>query len=269
MKTIKSITGFFFLFLYTSITGQNSVHNPGFELYSFPPSTYNELGRASGWSNCNGNYSTQGTWGSPDYLSLLGSGVAQLHCGYITCAYPHSGNGVAGFITYNGYAANCREYIRTFLTSPMMSGVNYQVSLWLNNGTSRQFKYVTNNVGILFSKDSIWQSSVCAVLNRQPQLNINSVIDTTSWKKYTFNFTADSAYKYITIGNYFNDANTMLVNKNSGGNPYAYVLIDDVSVERTSATVGMKEINSEATRLSLLPNSSTGEFFLKGDRRPG
>jgi hypothetical protein len=79
------------MILFVSTNGQNLVNNPGFEIYSVLLNTYNELDQAVGWSNCNGNYVTQGNWGSPDYLSLLGSGVALLPCGYIACTNPHTG----------------------------------------------------------------------------------------------------------------------------------------------------------------------------------
>jgi hypothetical protein len=262
MKNTKSIT-FILLLLSVGIRSQNIVNNPGLETYSSLPNYANQLVRASGWSNCNGNYNSQGTWGSPDYLNLLGTGLAQLPCGYLTCSLPHSGNGVAAFITYNGFLADCREYIRTFLTTTMVPGAQYQVSFWITNGSSPQAKYVTNNIGILFSKDSTWQSSTCSVMNRTPQLNISSVIDTASWKMYTFTYTADSAYKYMTVGNYFNDANTTLITKNNSNQLYSYYLVDDFRVTPTGLYTGIEEAALQAKNASILPNPGTGEFVLK------
>jgi hypothetical protein len=126
---------------------------------------------------------------------------------------PHSGNGVLGFVSYNGFCANCREYLRTSLTTPMTPGVTYSVSFWATNGYSTVCKYVSNNLGILFSKDSTWQSPANARINRTPQYNMSTVLDSSGWKRYSFTYIADSAYKYITIGNYYTDANTIIVSK--------------------------------------------------------
>lgn len=252
------------LMLFVSLKGQNLVNNPGFENYSVLPNTYNELDRAIGWSNCNGNYVTQGNWGSPDYLSLLGSGLALLPCGYIACTGPHSGNGIAGFITYNGFLPDNREYIRTYLTSPMAVGQQYQVSFYLTCGTGSIAKYVTNNIGVRFSVDSTWQLSPYKTLPCTPQFNISSTIDTTAWKKYSFTYIADSAYKYITIGNYFNDANTLLTVKTATSNQlYSYYMIDDISVTVNVAN-GVKEISLPENEVSVFPNPNQGEFTVRG-----
>jgi hypothetical protein len=266
MKNTKNIILFVLLLLSFWGRSQNIVNNPGFETYSSLPTYANQLVRASGWSNCNGNYNSQGTWGSPDYLSLLGTGLAQLPCGYLTCSPPHSGNGVAAFITYNGFHPNCREYIRTFLTTTMVPGTQYSISFWLTNGSSPQAKFVTNNIGVLFSKDSTWQGSVCTVMNRVPQLNITSVIDTASWKMYTFTYTADSAYKYMTLGNYFTDANTTIITKNNSNQLYSWYLIDDFRVSVASEVTGIEKAELPLNNISILPNPGTGEFLLKGDR---
>lgn len=255
---------YFSFVLVISLNGQNLVNNPGFENYSSLPNTYNELNRAIGWSNCNGNYVTQGTWGSPDYLSTLGSGVALLPCGYIACTNPHSGNGIAGFITYNGFYADNREYIRTYFTTPMVVGQQYQISFYLTCGTSPLSKYVSNNVGICFSVDSTWQYAPYKTLPRTPQLNIASIIDTSSWKKYSFTYTADSAYKYITIGNYYNDLNTTLVTKIPGSTQvYSYYMIDDINVTASMAN-GVNQISQPKNEVTVFPNPNNGEFTLSG-----
>jgi hypothetical protein len=100
---MKKFIAFIFISIVSGAVSQNMVNNPGMEIYSIAPNSSNEVNRASGWSNCNGNYVTQGNWGSPDYLSLQGTGAALLPCGYVACVNPHSGNGVLAFVSYNGF----------------------------------------------------------------------------------------------------------------------------------------------------------------------
>ncbi len=243
-----------------SINSQNIVNNPGFETYTSIPNNWNEINRATGWSNCNGNYINQGSWGSPDYLSLIGTGVAQLPCGYLTCSNPHTGNGVGGFTTYNGYYANYGEYLRTYLTSPMIVGKIYNVSFYLTMGTNNQCKYVTNNIGMAFSVDSTWQVTGNNKLPYVPQINVNTVVDSTSWKKYSFTYTADSAYKYLTIGNFFSDGNTTLVVSNANSSyPYTYYMVDDINVDQQ--VDGVVNPNDQEASVSLFPNPSSDEAF--------
>jgi hypothetical protein len=106
----------------------------------------------------------------------------------------------------------------------MSPGATYSVSLWITNGYSTTCKYVTNNIGLLFTKDSTWQSPPSVILSHTPQLNISSVVDSTGWKQYSFNYVADSAYKYITIGNFYNDNGTIIVSKITPINPMLITL---------------------------------------------
>ena len=68
-------------------------------------------------------------------------------------------------------------------------------------------------------------------INVVPQLEITNVVNVPTWQQFSFNFTADSAYKFITIGNFRPDASTTKYTFNSGGSiTVAYYYIDDVSV---------------------------------------
>jgi hypothetical protein len=261
---MKKIFTFLAVMMISMFSGQNIMHNGGFETYTNLPDNWNELNRCSGWSNCNGNYATQGSWGSPDFLSTSGTGVALLPCGYVACVNPHSGNNVAGFITYNGFNVNNREYIRNYFNTPMIVGEQYLIEFYLTIGSSTIAKYATNNVGIRVSVDSTWQFSPYQTLPQVPQMNVNTLIDSIGWKKYSFTFTADSAYKYITFGNYKTDGNTTLVVKNASSNQlYAYYAIDDIAVTRISG-VGLKGNSTEELSAMIFPNPSDEQLSIKG-----
>ena len=58
--------------------------------------------------------------------------------------------------------------------------------------------------------------------------------------------------KFITIGNFYDDANTTLDSNTYANDPEVYFYIDDVSV--VDCTVGINEIESYKNKISLMPN---------------
>lgn len=71
-----------------------------------------------------------------------------------------------------------------------------------------------------------------------PQVNEPTVLnDPSQWKKIEGCFTANEAYEYLTIGNFFNDTQTVIAPVPTGriGNT-PYYLIDDVLVEEAGLT---------------------------------
>ncbi len=217
--------------LSTRLFSQNLVNNPGFEKNRGNPNTINELRLAIGWSNCNSSYGLTNSYGTPDYLSTLGGGLVQLpDCqdGYV---YPYAGNCIMAEVTYDGEAVNYREYASTFLTSSLVVGRTYIVSFYTSIGDSFQtVEYISNNIGILFSVDSIIQPNEDGIVPRTPQINMAKVVSPNRWEQYSFAFKADSAYNYITIGNFYDDASTTLKDTFNGSNPYAYYFFDNFSV---------------------------------------
>lgn len=93
-----------------------------------------------------------------------------------------------------------------------------------------------------------------------PMVYENSIVsDTVNWIRIAGSFIADSAYQYLMIGNFFDDANTSVVNNGAG--PYAYYFIDDVCLSTDSLlcanfSVSVKE-NSLEHQFSFYPNPAT------------
>ncbi|MBI3502603.1 MAG: T9SS type A sorting domain-containing protein [Bacteroidetes bacterium] len=232
MKTKLLI--FSIIFCGTAIA-QNLVPNNGFETNTGYPSAGNQLNLCVGWSNVNGVYYPSFNTGSPDYYHTNGTGGVQLpNAGY---AYlnANTGNACAGFVTWNDNATDYREYISIKLNDPgLVIGKTYDVSFYLTNGTSCTYIYQTNNIGTRFSKNPLSQSG-WQFINVVPQLEITSVLNIPSWQLFSFQFTADSAYHYITIGNFRTDANTTHIQFTSGSNPYGNYFIDDISVSDVTA----------------------------------
>lgn len=216
---------------------QNMIANNGFESFSALPTGPGEWWKVSGWNNVNNQAVFAWPYASPDYLSTNGSGQAHLPNSIYGNVNPYSGNAVMGFVTYyNQGAADFREYISRPLNTPMVVGQQYTFSFMMTNGISGQYcGSGSNHIGICFSVSPLAQSQH-EPINVTPQWEISSVWWNTSWQLITFNYTATAAYRYFTIGNFYNDANTAhtVFNASSPSSYGAYYFIDEMIVQPTT-----------------------------------
>jgi len=204
------------------VRAQNLVPNGDFELYTLLPNNYGQTNRATGWNNVNGVYI--GTpYASPDYFNT--AGTVPTFFGQIL---PFSGIGQMGFATFVFYLIDFREYISTTLVSPLVVGTEYQVSFALTNGNNGDYTKSTNNIGIRFSTGSLFQA-VDQPISENPQIEITSITyNYNFWQTYTYFYTPTSAYNTITIGNFRDDASTLISPTGSSG---AYYFIDNIIVQ--------------------------------------
>ena len=217
------------LFLSGISNAQNLVPNNSFDTYSSAPDYYAEMCRATGWSSATGACVLIVGSGSPDYYNTAGSGGANPPNTFWAAVDPHSGTGMAGFAPW--YASpNFREYIRCQLSSPLVVGTTYEVSMWLTNATSSIHGYGCNNIGVYFSSTQTNQSGGSPITSVNPQCELTSIFWSTSWQQVTFYYTATSAYQYMCIGNFHNDAGTTAVLYGSGFSG-CYLYVDDVVVQ--------------------------------------
>jgi len=205
-----------------SAFSQNLVSNGDFEVYSILPNNYGQSNRASGWNNVNGIYSGP-PFASPDYYNS--AGTVPTSFGPIA---PFAGQGQLGFATFIFFIPNFREYVSTTLVSPLVVGMQYQVSFALSNGNNGDYSKSTNNIGIRFSTGPLSQAVNQPILVN-PQIEITAITyNYNFWQTYTYFFTATSAYTRITIGNFRDDANTLVSPTGASG---AYYFIDDIVVQ--------------------------------------
>ncbi|MCE3260782.1 MAG: hypothetical protein K0S12_2423, partial [Bacteroidetes bacterium] len=214
---------------------------------------------------------------TPDYYHTCGFDGMNIPDSYRGYQYAHSGQGMAGIITWMDPNACCspnfREYIGAALTSSLQPGTKYFMSFYINfSGYPQGWLLVAaNNMGLRFS-------TVASDENNMPPLNNfahlkTDVIykDTMNWLKISGSFVADSAYKYVVIGNFYDDAKT---DTGSIAGPYsgsetAYYYIDDVCVTTDSVynmnyAIGLKE-NSVNTGISFFPNPASNNIYLTGN----
>ena len=206
----------FITFFYKCLDAQNIIYNGDFEDYSELPDNYGQINRAIGWDNLNGEYVFLTDKGSPDYHHMnswqFGSAIV-----------PISGEAQAGLLTFSNIG-QIREYISSELIESLTVGKKYKFSFSVSNGMGQCY---SNNLGAVFSTAQLFQANRELVFG-VPQVQLNEMVfSNEEWKSYSLVFTAEEEYRFITIGNFNNDQNT-LVSPNCQTS--AYYFIDKVEL---------------------------------------
>lgn len=223
---------------YINSTAQvNLVPNPSFEDTVACP--------INGWiSNCLG---WDGYSSSPDYYnscapSWSGHSVPLNFAGAQVAA---SGQAYMGAICYGegetDYSLN-REIIGRDLAYPLTIGQKYYVSFktsLVGNTPDVGSTLAINKLGTLFSTvpyNNSGPSTIPPIQNFAHVVTNSIVSDTTNWVMIFGSFIADSAYEYISIGNFFETTYTDTIHFISGGQSprSAYYLLDDICVSLDS-----------------------------------
>ena len=208
---------------------QNLISNPGFETYSSPPSSNAQYYLATGWNNCNGS-------GSPDYFSIIGSGIVQLPNCFIGTVYPNTGDGCMGAALYY-VSPDFREYISSQLINPLVPGLTYNVKFYITNGVTAGFYGGggIDQISAAFSTQPLIQPG-SGPIPVVPQVTYGTIFYSHTWQQITMQFVADSAYEYIAIGNFHDDASTAYQQFDTCSSPGAYIFFDDLEVEVANVT---------------------------------
>jgi hypothetical protein len=152
------------------------------------------------------------------------------------------GQGYGGVITYKWNAPNYREFICTVLSEPLIPGVSVDLSMkvalgcfgsyWLNSP-----RWTTRGIGMLLTAQPfVWSTS--SSYPNTAQLYMDTVFtDTTNWALLSGTFVPDSAYQYVTLGNFFEDSLSALTLLDTvfGNLNCAYVYIDEVCISYNPA----------------------------------
>ncbi len=161
---------------------------------------------------------------------------------------PHSGSVMVGFINYSpdgGCQPNeWHEYLSVELTQPLTPGNMYCLEFYVALGANSL--YATNNIGALFTTGSPENTS-CTPIFKKPQVNVSQVVkNTTQWMRIELGFLADSAYRYLTLGNFFNHAETIIeeMKEKPALTPEGTPVItdDDVAIEYDEESTGVSHL---------------------------
>ncbi len=260
----------FFILLSTHLYSQNLVPNGGFEDYDNLPSNIAQWYNCKYWSNIDDPNNTSSIHGSPDYFHELVGGPVGLPNSTFGFIHPKFGKAIMGLLVisdtnfFSGSSAEFfREYISCELTSNLVIGEYYEVSLWVSNGESPfECGNKSDGLGLCLSVDALIQNEA-KIVEVSPQFQADSDLWSSEWQQLKFNFIADSAYKYLTIGNFKKNENTSCIYVSEANAPCAYYFIDEVVVEHIP--VSNDTICYGESIQFIAPQSDNYSWRIKGD----
>lgn len=213
---------------------QNLVPNPGFE--ETDSCTFGlGLGALHDW------YSAYLT---PDHLQSClpyGSGNG-LPLNIFTFQHPFEGISCMGILTYDDDTGlELHEWIMVHLLEPLAVGQTYYCSFRANaafggNSMNQTTWLASSHLGMLFTtydRQWTWGDPYPAALNQAHIVYPQILTDTVGWTLVSGSFVADSAYQYLVIGNFFNNALVDTLHfavLGPGLDVYGYTLVDAVCV---------------------------------------
>ncbi|MFZ2205563.1 MAG: gliding motility-associated C-terminal domain-containing protein, partial [Minisyncoccia bacterium] len=211
---------------------QNLVSNPSFENFTSCPTGGGQINKAFPWFNP--------TFNTPNYYNSCSINASiSVPANQIGYQNPRTGNAYGELDVFYG-TPNGRTYIETPLSDTLIKGKKYCVEFYVS--LAEVSKYASSSIQVYFSKDSIYDYSTLYNLPYIAQFeNIsgNVISDTVNWILVSGTYIAGGGEKYMTIGNFKDDANTDTV---SVGliSMYCLYYIDDISI------VQFPEINAGA-----------------------
>jgi hypothetical protein len=113
----------------------------------------------------------------------------------------------------------------------MVVGQPYTVSFWTSNGTNPYSGWGCNNLGVAFTMAPLAQTCGAPITGVTPQLEITTIVYSSTWQLRIFTFTPTQPFQYMCIGNFHNDAGTAAAQMSATGGMGAYYFLDDVSVQ--------------------------------------
>ncbi len=216
---------------------QNLVPNYSFENYTSCP-IGNQFYKLTPWCGLGGGEDSFNA--CFNIIGPGGNGVPNHINGW---QYPRTGNGFGSVLlkVESSFPSdvNRREYLHVPLTDTLLASKSYCGKMYVN--LINTDKYTTDRIGMYFSaapyicNQAFPTPQTIAPLNVIPQVANplgNFIMDTLNWIEVSGVFTATGTEAYLTIGNFYDDANSATTVFNpSAGYLVIYFLIDDVSVE--------------------------------------
>lgn len=257
------------LFLNSNVYGQiNLVPNPSFEEYTDCPVGWASFG-VQNWFSING---------SPDYYNSCGNDGscdgAFVPCNMTGYQYAKEGIGYVGVLTYVTSYAEQREFVGVELVTPLEQGRRYYTSMYVSLSSlvyneQALISCAANNMGFRFTNvlQDNGSGAYIKFADNIAQVYCDSVIsDTLNWTRVSGSFIADSAYRYLIIGNHFDDAHTTVSCTDTQWHASAYYYVDVVSVS-TDSIVGINDIAINTECFEIYPNPTSNTIYLKRQSR--
>lgn len=184
---------------------------------------------------------------SPDYFNACVDTMTGVPGNVFGHQHPRDGHAYIGMWTYGNFGDEFREIVGVELIEPLQVGVNYHLSFGVcaaegttsPPGAAQPTHWAANNIGLLFTMEhNIWTGFQGPPFPPRNYAHLHAqevVADTAQWMLISGEFVADSAYRYLAIGNFFENALTDTVHVTQGPSSGAYVYVDAVCVTQNSA----------------------------------
>ncbi len=160
------------------------------------------------------------------------------------------------------------------LLEPLVPGQTYWCSFRANaafggNAEYPQIWLANDKVGMLFTMQDrpwIWGDPYPAPPNHAHILYPQILADTVGWTLVSGSFVADSAYRYMVLGNFFDDAHTDTIHFTPGQTSLAaYYLYDAICISPTPGECPMATGLPEPVGGSITGHVSGGGRWLQVD----
>lgn len=213
------LTCLIMLWMAGMLSAQNLVPNPNFETFEYCPSSISQIALAIPW--------VTPTEATPDYYhSCCDNLAADVPTNWGGYQQPLTGQAYAGcyFRGLNDY----REYLQVELATPMEPGICYQVGFFMN---AMDQWCGANQAGVFISAQAPSLMGQ-TVLPFDPQITGNGgfYTDTGAWMEISGLYPALGGERYITIGNFKNNFETIIDPTCTNTNVNVYYYIDSVYV---------------------------------------
>lgn len=219
---LSYLTAFFLIWISTMADGQNLVPNWSFEDYDLCPDDYGQVERAIGWHRSLNNNVAQY---STEYMNACTSFNFGAPSNVWGTQVPSTGSAYMGQVSMApSVMTDYRENIYIQLIAPLEP--NYDYTVHFKVSWADGCKHASNHQGVKFSTVPDFP------INGISQVySVAIIADKLNWTEVSGSFTADSAYSYVCVGNFFTDAATMTSTPCPSCPNYHYgYYIDDVCV---------------------------------------
>ena len=200
-----------------SVRAQELVVNGGFESYTQCPAF---LGQVDGYVD---DWVRTGL-GSTDYHNA---------CGWNSHA-SRTGDGHLGMIPYDS-SPDYREYATGRLVSPLEAGQTYRLEFWVILSEGRLHAIQEMSAWFTDTEPSFVGSGPPMGVTPQVVHSGGILDDKVDWMRVSETFVAAGGEQYITLGNFFSDADTTWEFFGCCGQHGAYYHLDDVSLRLESS----------------------------------
>ena len=217
----RTLLLFLFCAILLSSTAQNLVPNYSFEDHSACPSLFNQITLSTSWNKSLVNNVAPH---HVDYIHTCGSNDFMAPDGFWGFQAPATGQALAAISTKSPLTLNYRENIHAQLIAPLTPGGFYTLSMKISH--TDLTAGATDNLGIRLSTTTDFP------IDNFSHLHATSVMsDDVNWVTLTGSIIADSAYTYVGVGNFYDDANTTATTVCSSC-PYVHneYYIDDICI---------------------------------------